>query len=196
MARKRIPAGVDARKVCPSCGERRGNKKAGWNPIHLGGELIGYSCPDCPHWDEPITRRGPGFSSALLVPTADGKKRQVRRTFPTLEAARSWVEEVRAGATDAERRGISYRDPSRMTVRELADAYLKHREAQIGTPGGPRESTVSGYRSALSSLLVHIGDRVARDLSADDIEDVLRKLATDGGRGGRALSHRLSLIHI
>lgn len=182
---------AEALVACPSCGTQRGNRRKGWAPMILGGQVKGYTCPDCPTHDEPIRREPSGrFLAVVGTKGTDGKRVQYKRRFNTLSEARAWVEEVRLGAAGAGRSGRTYVDPSRMTVSTICQHWLARREAEVGKPGGIRPVTLAGYRSALFSLLAQVGDRVAREATADDIEGALRALATDGGRGGRALSHR------
>src|SRR5665647_803067 len=105
-----------------------------------------------------------------------------------LSDARAWVIETRSGVENAT--GSAYADPSRFTVRNIVDRWLSRREADVGAPGGIREVTLNGYKSAVHALLIHLGDRTAREVTPDDVETVLRTLATEGGMWGRGLSHR------
>lgn len=194
--RQALPA--EGVKVCASCGRRRGTLTRGWEQITRAGDdgqrtVVGYTCPDCPGWSEPIRREVKGggvrWVAVVGVTGQDGKRRQHKRRHDTLDAARAWVAEVRDAATTAARQGQSYADPSLLTVRALCDRWLSARAAEVGTPGGIREVTVNGYRSALHGLLTRLGHRAARDVTPGDVEAALRSLAADGGRG-RPLSHR------
>ncbi len=188
----RIALPTNALRVCASCGAARGNVRKDWNQITREGAIIGWTCPICPAASEPIRREPSGRLVAVVRGTvgADGRRHQHKRRFDTLTAARDWVEEVRQGVTTATRRGAAYGDPSRFTVRIIAERWLDRRAEEVGTPGGIREVTLNGYRSALHALLLHMGDRVAREVTTDDVESLLRVLATDGGAWGRGLSHR------
>jgi integrase len=119
-----------------------------------------------------------------------GKRRQLKRRFWTLDDARAWVAEVRTESVKTP----AYDDPRKLTVRQITDRWLSRREQEVGAPGGIRRNTLSGYRSALSSLLDLLGDRLAREVTADDVEAALRTLARDGGKRGRPLAHR-SLVY-
>ncbi|MCL1900237.1 MAG: tyrosine-type recombinase/integrase [Promicromonosporaceae bacterium] len=110
---------------------------------------------------------------------------QAKRTFPTLEQARSWIAEIRDGS-----KRPGWVDPSRFTVREICDKWIAARRAEVGTPGGIREVTVNGYASSLHALLLVIGDDIAREVGPKDIEAALRVIATKGGKWKRPLSHR------
>lgn len=194
--RQRLPK--NALRVCASCETTRGNVRRGWEPITSGGEIKGYTCPACPAHDEPIRREVSGDRARFLAVVGtrgeDGRRRQLKRRFDLLEDARSWVEEVREGTASATSRGRSYSDPSRLTVRDLADRWLAHRQQEVGTPGGIREVTWNGYRSALHSLLSHLGDTPAREVTPGQIEGALRDLAVVGGSRERPLAHR-SLVY-
>lgn len=191
--RQRLPGNPD--KVCASCLTPRRNRRTGWAPITRGAEVVGWTCPDCPTHGEPIRRevRADRVRFVAVVdgtPDADGKRRQLKRRFDRLDVARGWVEETRQGVAASAAGPDAYIDPSVLTVRALADRWLAKRAEEVGTPGGIREITLNGYRSALDAPLRHIGDRIARALIADDVESLLRTLATRGGKWRRGLSHR------
>jgi len=181
---------LPAENICASCHTPRGNVRKGWVPITLGGKVCGWTCPGCPTYNEPIRREEKADGTlrylATVSSTHGGERRLVRRRLSTLDAARAWVAEVRAGAAKTS----TFTDPSRFTVREIAGKWLARREQEVGAPGGIRACTLNGYRSALSSLMDVIGDRRAREVSPDDIEAALQKLATEGGKRGRPLAHR------
>lgn len=188
------PAAADQLKHCASCGRHRGNQRKNWHPITRGdGSTRGWTCGACPRADEPI-RRWPVKGGrvrwrAVLDVSAPGEPRkQQTRTFEALEDARAWVQETRASVEAAAAQGRAYVDGSTLTVRQLADRWLERRAQDVGT--SIREVTLSGYRSALVSLLALVGDRPAREITVDEIETALRSLGTEGGRQGRGLSHR------
>jgi integrase len=185
---------VPAENVCASCQTPRGNVRKGWEPITIGGRVAGWTCPACPTYAEPIRREVKATGAvrylAAVSSTHDGRRQLVRKRFTTLDAARAWVAEVRAGSA----RTPTYTDPSRFTVRQLADRWLIRRTREVDAPGGIRKATLSGYRSALSSLLDLIGGRPAREVTPDDVEQALLTLATTGGKRGKPLAHR-SLVY-
>lgn len=191
--RQRLPENAD--RVCACCLTPRRNRRTGWEPITHGAEVVGWTCPECPAYDEPIRREVNGERVRFLAvvngtPGPDGRRHQLKRRFDHLDAARAWVTETREGVLAALRGPDAYVDPSRLTVRALADRWLAKRAEEVDTPGGIREVTLNGYRSALDAPLRHIGDQIARDLIADDVETLLRVLATRGGKWRRGLSHR------
>lgn len=174
------PAGL---KACASCGVARGTKSKGWQQVTRSGEVVGWTCPDCPRADEPIRREATGrFVAVVGVRGQDGARTQRKRRFADLSDAREWVAETRTAPVLA--------SDYQLTVRVLADRWLAKRAAEVGTPGGIRACTLNGYRSALSSLLDVLGEERAREVTPDDVEAALRKLATEGGKWGRPLSSR------
>src|SRR5690606_1876059 len=192
--RQRLPK--NALKVCASCGTPRGNVRRGWEPITQAGQVVGWTCPECPTYGEPIVREVTSAGRVRFravvrgTPRADGKRPQFKRRFWTLDDAREWVEEVREGVAAATSKATAYDDPSRLTVRMLCERWLAKRREEVGTPGGIREVTLNGYASALHAPLLHMGDAVAREVTPGEVETMLRTLATVGGKWGRPLSHR------
>lgn len=174
--RQRLPK--NALRVCASCDTARGNVRKDWTPItSSGGQVIGWTCSECPTYGEPIRREGSGrFLAVVGLKSQDGKRRQVKRRFDALADAREWVTETREGAS----RSSTYSDPSRLTVRALCERWLAKRAEEVGTPGGIREVTLNGYRSALHAPLLHMGDRIAREVTPGEVETMLRTLATVG----------------
>ena len=176
-------------KRCPSCERPRGTIRKGWHPITSSGTTVGYTCPDCPRWDEPIQRTtltgGQARFLATVVTSSNYKRQQRRRRFDSLTDARAWVAETREGLRGA----LHWTDPASLTVRALCEAWITHRRQEVAT-GGLREVTVNGYESALHPLLMHLGDALARKTGPGDVETALRAMATKGGKRGRPLSHR------
>lgn len=142
-----------------------------------------------PRPGEPIrlieTGRGPRYRVVIDTASTGAPRKQVTRTFVTLTEAREFVSETRSRV----RRG-HYIAPDKITVRELAGLWLEELEAESRSPGGVREVTVNGYRSALDAPLRHIGDRQAQSITPADARALLRALATEGGKWKRGLSHR------
>ena len=98
------------------------------------------------------------------------ERKKVRRSFPTLAAAKAW----RADAQVAIRQG-TLRAPAQTTLRQAAEVFLAG--AKAGTlrgRGGERykPSVIRGYEAALKRILPELG---ARKLSAIDRYD-LQKL--------------------
>src|SRR5699024_4769836 len=89
--RRKVPN--DALKICPSCGEPRGNRRQSWEPIDRGTEVLGYTGPVPPTWAEPIRRTGAGRFVAVVDATPPGatKRKQAKKTTDSLGEARQFV---------------------------------------------------------------------------------------------------------
>ncbi|MFT4264833.1 MAG: tyrosine-type recombinase/integrase [Nocardioides sp.] len=146
-----------------------------------------------PRASEPIrlvqTKAGPRYRVVLDVSPKGAPRKQVTKTLDLLGEARQFVNETR----DRLAKG-SFTAPSKVTLRQLADAWLAEREAESQTPGGIREVSVNGYRSALHAPLMHMGEREVQTITPADVRALLRTLATEGGKWRRGLSHR-SLVY-
>ncbi|MCW2857877.1 MAG: hypothetical protein JWR52_3492 [Marmoricola sp.] len=142
-----------------------------------------------PKSSEPIrlieTKTGPRYRVVVDAAAKGAGRRQVTKTFDTLPEARTFAVETKAAINRGD-----FTAPSKVTVTELAEAWLADREAESRTPGGIRTVSVNGYRSALDAPLRHIGDQSAQAITTTDIRNLLRSLATVGGRWNRGLSHR------
>lgn len=142
-----------------------------------------------PKANEPIriveTKSGPRYRAVVDAARRGAPRRQVTRTFDTLQDARAFVVETRAALSRGD-----FTAPSKITLRDLCEAWLEDREAESKTSGGIRIVSVNGYRSALDAPLRQIGDQPVQSISTTDIRELLRTLATTGGKWGRGLSHR------
>lgn len=180
---KDLPAGVDAMRFCPSCGERRGSKTRGWAPVFIAGDLAGYTCPECPEWAEPIRRvqraDGPRFNATATAQGPNGRVQQ-KRVFRTLPEARAWLETARA---DLVARGGAER-AERHTVSGLADEWLKAKALEV------RKVTVDGYRVNLAAVLRHIGSMRVEDVDARTVEELVDWLMREGSRTGGPIKAR------
>jgi len=133
------------------------------------------SCPAASS-REVNCRCSPSYE-AWAFSVRDGKK--VRKTFPTLAAAKGW----RADATSAIRKG-AMRAPSSTTLREAADAWLEGaREGTIRTRSGDRykPSVLRGYEQALRTrLLPELGRVRLSEISHSDVQDLGDRLLGEG----------------
>jgi integrase len=111
-------------------------------------------------------------------------RRQVTRTLPQLNgddpqvSARAFVSQTRERLARGQ-----YTAPSKITIRDLADDYLRSRR-------DIREVTVNGYRDALGPVLDRIGDRPAQSITRPEIDALMESLESEGGRRAKKLSHR------
>ena len=176
-SRRAVPA--DAMKRCPSCGTPRGNVRRGWEPIEQAGAVVGYTCPDCPEWGEPIARvetaQGVRWTARVSVtPPGARQRRQSRRTFATLAEAREWVDEVREGV----RSQGTYAAPARLTVADLCESWRK-RSHDV------RAVTMEHYEEMLK-YVTHdtkgLGHVPALELSRPHVDAWVQTLARCGGR--------------
>lgn len=116
---------------------------------------------------------------ATTSPKGAAKRTQSRKTFETLAAARRWINEVRA----ARETGARVQAPSRLTVADVAKKWLDSRD-------DIRPKSVKGYRDALRSPLSRIGRRPVQQVTATEVSELVRWLATAGGVRGKGLSRR------
>ena len=107
----------------------------------------------------------------------DGKK--VRRTFPTLSAARAWRRQALA---DAERGAL--RMPTRMTVREATERWLRDVDTGVVRTRAGESYKPSAVRSYRQSLDLHVLPELGRmrlaDMARHDVQALVDRLH---GRG-------------
>ena len=105
--------------------------------------------------------------------------RQIRKSFPTLAAARAW----RADSTTAVRKG-AMRSPTATTLRETADVFLAGaKDGTIRNRSGDvfKPSVIRGYERALRDrILPDLGARRLGDVSRFDLQDLADRLLADG----------------
>lgn len=118
----------------------------------------------------------PGYQ-AQAYSRRDGKT--LRKTFPTLAAAKAW----RADAQSAIRRG-TLRGPSNITVAEACDAWEKGvKEGSIrNRSGDPYKPSVSrGYSQSIRLYIKpELGSRKLSSLSRVDVQDFADRLLASG----------------
>ena len=111
-------------------------------------------------------------------------KQKIRRTLPTQAEAKSW----RVDATSAVRKG-GLRTPSRLTLREAAEAWLEQAERgevlrRYRRPYKP--SVLRGYRADLEHyVLPDLGAARLGDLTADDFQALVDRLVGAGLSGSK-----------
>jgi integrase len=106
------------------------------------------------------------------------RRRQIKRSFRTLRAARDFVTATRAGLASG-----TYTPPSAETVRQLVRRWLDSRR-------DIRPVTVEGYSTQLAPVLRHLGDRKVQSLTVADVESLIAWMGTEGGARGQALGAR------
>src|SRR4051794_19248886 len=107
----------------------------------------------------------------------DDKK--IRKSFPTLAAAKSW----RADATGAVRKG-ALRVASPTTLHEAAEAWLAGaRDGSIRTRSGDpyKPSAIRGYEQALRTrILPDLGAAKLSEVTRGDVQDVADRMLAAG----------------
>lgn len=167
----RRPLPPDALKVCAECRQQRGTRRKDWVTITRDNAVVGYTCPSCPEWNEPIRREQRSDRVRFLVVTRDVNGRQIKTRHETLTEARAWLSERRAEVEDG-------REPERTndeTVAELVERWLASRV-------DVREVTTEGYAAVLCGVVRRIGDRPAAQVTVDDVQELVTWLSKSGGK--------------
>lgn len=172
--RRKVPN--DALKICPSCGEPRGNRRQSWEPIYRGNEVLGYTCPVCPTWAEPIRRTEAGRFVAVVDATPPGatKRKQAKKTTDSLGEARQFVAEARAEV--AEHGGLSARE---LTVAKALEDWLASKTRL-------RPPTRRNYEAQFLPVVRAFGDKPVRELRAGHVEELIASMLEGGKRNGEA----------
>jgi integrase len=107
----------------------------------------------------------------------DGKK--LRKTFPNLSEAKGW----RADATSAIRKG-TLRSPSRLTLQEAADEWMKGAEdglIRTRSGDGYKPSALRSYQASLEQrVLPELGSVRLSALTRVDVQDYADRLLAEG----------------
>lgn len=167
---------LDPTRYCPECGERRGNRKDGWNPITRKDTVTGWTCPECPAATEPIRRWGKDRERFRAVvgytPSGESKRKQLTKTLPTLEEARAWVERMRSEVAS---HGSA--DRTKLTVEQLLNEWIEDVDV--------REPTRANYRHQMKPVIRRLGDVLVVDLTISDVEDLTRWMKREGRTDGK-----------
>jgi integrase len=135
-----------------------------------------------PKTHEPIrlieTKSGPRYRAVLDTAPKGAPRRQVTRTLNTLAEARAFVTKTRAGLAAG-----NFTAPSKVTLSQLTEDWLRSRR-------DIREVSRNGYLSAITPILDRVGERPAQSITRPEIERLVERLETEGGRRSNALSHR------
>lgn len=175
-SRLAIPA--EGTTVCASCRTPRGNQRKGWLPVTRGDEVVAFTCPDCPRFDEPIRRVTTKAGRVRFRYVVDAKQRgssgprkQVSGTADSLPSARAKVAEVRAQVAAAGR----YQAPTSESVEALLDRWL-------ATRIDVRPVTIESNQASIATLVRKIGAEDVTKLVASDIRKLVADLQKAGGR--------------
>jgi integrase len=118
----------------------------------------------------------PGYQASVW---SASERKRLRRTFPTLAAARAW----RAEAQTAIRRG-TMRAQVATTIREAGDALIEGmRSGRVRTRSGDRykPSAIRGYEAALRDRIVPVlGGKRLGDLQRREVQRIADDLLAEG----------------
>jgi integrase len=106
-------------------------------------------------------------------------KTKLRKTFPTMAAARAW----RSDASTAVRKG-QLRTPTTTTVREAWEAWVQGaRDGTVRTRSGDvyKPSAIHGYEQVMNARVLHdFGARRLSDMSRLDVQDFADRMLAEG----------------
>jgi integrase len=106
------------------------------------------------------------------------ERRKIRRSFPTLAAARAWRLDAQTAI-----RGGTLRTTTQTTLRDAAAAFLAGAHAgSIRTRSGDRykPSALRSYEAALERLLPELGSARLSHIQRFDLQDLADRLLADG----------------
>ncbi|MFH0521820.1 tyrosine-type recombinase/integrase [Streptomyces sp. M41] len=104
---------------------------------------------------------------------ADGKRRQITKTFDTRREARDELARIRHQSKTGE-----YVAPTKLTVNELLDIWLRAATRDV------EEATASNYDNAVRPVRNHLGYKRVQQLTEEDVEEFVDWLVTSGRRRG------------
>lgn len=110
--------------------------------------------------------------------TETGKRRQIRRRFPTEKAARDELAKVAGGVA-----GGTYVAASKLTVDAVCEAWLASKHSL-------KESTLAGHRSKLAALREELGCVELQKLSKADLDGLVGRLRRGEVEGRKAWTPR------
>ncbi|WP_209372568.1 tyrosine-type recombinase/integrase [Brevibacterium renqingii] len=126
--------------------------------------MVGYTCPNCPMWDEPIRRveaaRGVRFRVVVdATPRGAAKRKQATKTLDSLSEARQFVAKVRAEVS--ERGGL---DSRTLTVKLLVEKF-------VASHSNVRKTTAENYLYRAKPITDALGDIPVRDLRPSHVDE-------------------------
>lgn len=127
----------------------------------------------------PVVR----YQLTVDVGVVDGKRKQLRKRYPTEQEARKALDEIRGEVAKG-----TYVHPTKTTVAQACDDWLASKH-------GLKPSTLNGHRMALGPVLSELGDIEVQKLTKRNVDDLVTALRAGGeiarpaGKGrGRAKS--------
>ena len=136
----------------------------------------------------PVVR----YQLTVDIGTVDGKRKQLRKRYPTEAAARKALEGIRGEVATG-----TYVHPSKTTLRKACEDWLesKHRL---------KPSTLHGHREKLSPVIAELGHLEVQNLTKRQIDDLVNALRAGGLRSPtqkvrkawspRSVNYTLSLL--
>lgn len=135
-----------------------------------------------PKAHEPIRRvetaKGNRYRAVLDVSAKGSPRKQVTRTFDSLQEARYFVTETRARIAAG-----TFSAPNKLTLRDLAEDWLQSRN-------DIRTKSLRGYADVLRPILVRLGHRPVQGLTRRDVDDLVKWLGSEGRKDGGGYGHR------
>lgn len=120
------------------------------------------------------------------VPSADGRRRQARRTLPTKRAAEAYLAAQLAGVDRGE-----VRHTSPVTVGEYLPRWLAEHRARI------EPSTAQAYNEAVRLRLVPALGRVRlRDLTPGHVRTMVAELVADGRLAPKTINNTVTVLRV
>jgi integrase len=104
---------------------------------------------------------------------ADGKRKQLTRTFGTKKEALAELSRIRHQVQQG-----TFVAPRAMTVDELLDVWIASATRDV------EEGTASNYDSAIRPVREHLGDKKIQNLTEEDVERLIDWMLTSGRRRG------------
>lgn len=113
---------------------------------------------------------------------ANGKRRQIRKTYDTKKEARDELARIRHQSATG-----TFVAPTKITVDELLDLWLK------SATRGVEEATASNYDNAIRPARLFLGDKRLQLLTEEDVEEFVDWMLTRGRQRGGKTGTGLSL---
>ena len=118
-----------------------------------------------------------------LPPGPDGKRRQRRYSFPSKSEAEAEQSRIRHGVHNR-----THVDRSVLTVDDVLDDYIEANSI------GWKASTANQNASSLRPVRVELGSRIAQQVTAADLDRLVRVLQSGGRNGRSARTVQVSIV--
>lgn len=132
------------------------------------------------------------YQLTVDIGTVDGKRKQLRKRYPTESAARKALEGIRGEVAAG-----TYVHPSKTTLRQACEDWLES-EHRL------KPSTLHGHREKLSPVIAELGHVEVQNLTKRQVDDLVTALGAGGLRSPtqkvrkawspRSVNYTLSLL--